>query len=48
MAAIPLTAFYRPGSAESAAAGSLLRLAFCKDRPTIELALERLAGWSGR
>lgn len=48
VAAIPLTAFYRPGSAESAAAGSLLRLAFCKDRPTIELALERLAGWSGR
>lgn len=51
VAAIPLSAFYRAevGTGGEADPGprSLLRFAFCKDRPTIELALERLAVWAG-
>ena len=41
--AIPLSAFYRDG--EAGDASSHLRLAFCKDVPTIEQALERLDAW---
>ncbi|APX33334.1 aminotransferase [Brachybacterium sp. P6-10-X1] len=41
---IPLSAFYRDGRAGEAS--SYLRLAFCKDRPTIEQALERLEAWA--
>ncbi len=41
---IPLSAFYREGQA--GAAGSHLRLAFCKSRDTIEQALERLEAWA--
>lgn len=44
--AIPLSAFYRTGHVGEAR--SYLRLAFCKDRPTIEAALERLETWAGR
>ena len=42
--AIPLSAFYRDGDAGDAA--SHLRFAFCKSRPTIEQALERLDAWA--
>ena len=42
--AIPLSAFYRDGDAGDAA--SHLRFAFCKSRPTIEQALERLESWA--
>jgi len=46
---IPLSAFYREGAAAQAPGGdarSSLRLAFCKDVPTIEQALERLDAWA--
>lgn len=59
VAAIPLSAFYRPaaspaevpglhphGSGPVPEAASLLRFAFCKDRATIEQAVERLGSWS--
>ena len=63
VAAIPLSAFYRPAAAPPAApaahphgsrpgpapeAASLLRFAFCKDRATIEQAIERLGAWAAR
>lgn len=46
---IPLSAFYREGAAAEAPGGdarAYLRLAFCKDRATIERALERLEAWA--
>lgn len=63
VAAIPLSAFYRPAAAPPEApaahphgsrpgpapeAASLLRFAFCKDRATIEQAIERLGAWAAR
>lgn len=42
--AIPLTAFYRGG--EAGEANGFLRMAFCKDRATLEQALEKLDAWA--
>lgn len=48
--AIPVAAFYRdPGHALAGPGGPLagaVRFAFCKDRPTIEQACERLVDWA--
>ncbi|WP_193103693.1 aminotransferase class I/II-fold pyridoxal phosphate-dependent enzyme [Brachybacterium sp. FME24] len=41
---IPLSAFYRDGQAGDAS--SYLRLAFCKNRSTLEQSLERLETWA--
>jgi N-succinyldiaminopimelate aminotransferase len=42
--AIPLSAFYREGTAGEAS--SFLRMAFCKSRATLEQALKELEVWA--